>query len=321
MNFSMRNLSVIISFIFLSVNAYNQCAICTLTNPASLPNPIGPGTVICITSNQTYGGGANLTGGSIHICSGAKLRINGAVSLSATSSITTTDCSSIEVHGNIHNNNPAGLLVLDNCNCATSITATGPIFGFPVVCAPLPVELLSFNVRLAETNTVHIDWTTASENNNSYFTVERSTDALQWMEVKRVTGAGFSNEITTYTITDEVSQSGLYYYRLKQTDFDGKEEYFDLRSIEVTHVSGNPQVKVYPNPASEFLAITLSGTQQDELTIEMINLSGRVVYTKLVKETDSREQRVDLTGFENGVFIVRVHGNNLNESAKIVVNH
>jgi hypothetical protein len=303
------------SFISLTVS-YGQCSVCTITNPVSLPDPIPAGTTICITVNKTYGGSINLTGGSIHVCGGAKLRINGAAELSATSSITTTGCSQVEVNGNIHNNNPVGLMVLDACSCPTAITATGPIFGFGVVCGPLPVELISFNTTV-ENNTVNIDWSTATEINNDHFIVERSNDLLKWTEVTRVAGAGNSNAILNYGVNDVVSP-GLYYYRLVQVDINGDQEIFDPKAVTVSGSENIMDLNIYPNPASEMVVIKLGGTS--DAVIEIFNLSGQVIYTSKLSSSDSREIRIDLSGFNNGVYLVKAFGENISQSSKLIIN-
>lgn len=306
----------ILFFSFISISGvYSQCSVCTITNPASLPNPIPAGTTICITVNKTYGGGANLTGGSINICSGANLRINGAVDISATSSITLNGCSTMEVNGNIENDNPSGLMILDNCNCPAAINVSGPIFGFPIVCGPLPVELISFNTAV-ENNTVKIDWSTATEINNDHFIVERSADLIKWTEVTRVNGAGNSNQILNYSAKDIVAP-GLYYYRLVQVDLNGDEEIFDPKAVTVTS-SGNVDLNIYPNPAAEMVVIKLGGSS--DAVIEILNLSGQVIYTSKIGPSDSREIRIDLGEFNNGVYLVKTFGENISQSSKLIIN-
>ena len=89
---------------------------------------------------------------------------------------------------------------------------------------PLPISLLDFNVRPV-LNQVEITWTTASETNNDFFTVERSQDGREFIPIGVVDGAGNSNTILNYKLMDADPYVGISYYRLKQTDFDGKFEY------------------------------------------------------------------------------------------------
>src|SRR5690606_16141183 len=93
-------------------------------------------------------------------------------------------------------------------------------FTIGVVNVPLPVQLLDFNAR-AEDSEVHLTWTTLTEINNDYFTIERSADGKDWEELVAVPGSGNTNTVRRYSWDDRKPLLGRSYYRLKQTDFDG----------------------------------------------------------------------------------------------------
>lgn len=103
--------------------------------------------------------------------------------------------------------------------------------------SPMPVELLSFDANTDAQNNVKINWSTATETNSDYFTVEKSFDGTNWEIIGFVTSAGNSNQQIDYTFTDNNAQEGVSYYRLKQTDFDGKFEYFAAVAVEVASIS------------------------------------------------------------------------------------
>ena len=96
---------------------------------------------------------------------------------------------------------------------------------------PLPVELLSFNA-LVNNNNVSLEWTTATELNNDYFVIEKSEDASAFEEIGRVTGAGTSSQIHRYTFIDPDLHSGIFFYRLRQVDYDGKYEFSSIVPVE-----------------------------------------------------------------------------------------
>ena len=96
----------------------------------------------------------------------------------------------------------------------------------------LPVELLFFNATL-NGKVVDLTWSTASELNNDYFTVERSVDGFNWENVVQVSGAGTTNQTTNYSDADTRPYNGLSYYRLKQNDLDGEFSYSDIVSVVV----------------------------------------------------------------------------------------
>lgn len=88
-------------------------------------------------------------------------------------------------------------------------------------CGPLPVELISFTAKRDGT-LINLEWAVASEINNNYFTIYRSTDLENWEEIGRVIGAGNSSLLKYYTYAHkEMDDKTLYYYKLTQTDFNG----------------------------------------------------------------------------------------------------
>jgi hypothetical protein len=91
---------------------------------------------------------------------------------------------------------------------------------------PLPVELVDFTCSTNEYNEIELHWTTASEVNNDYFIVEKSTDGINFVETYRVNGHQNSNEQFEYIVSDVNPIFGANYYRLSQVDLDGKKEVF-----------------------------------------------------------------------------------------------
>lgn len=96
----------------------------------------------------------------------------------------------------------------------------------------LPIELTSFAGK-SMGDDVDLTWQTATEHDNSHFTIFRSTDGEEWSEVGRVAGAGNSQSATSYAFQDILAPQGTLFYRLRQTDFDG--EYEESWVIAVEH--------------------------------------------------------------------------------------
>lgn len=103
-------------------------------------------------------------------------------------------------------------------------------------CATLPIELINF-AGTKEGGKNYFEWSTASEKNNDFFTIERSEDGLKWTEVIKEFGAGNSKSIRTYRAYDVAPESTLNYYRLKQTDFDGQSKHFKIVVIDNSETS------------------------------------------------------------------------------------
>lgn len=131
----------------------------------------------------------------------------------------------------------------------------------------LSVKLLGFNA-LVENNAVNLYWSTAVEVNNNYFSIEQSTDGINFMEVAKIASQGNTGERQDYTYTVENPLNGLQYYRLKQTDLDGTSTYYYSVSVDYTKPE-NVQAALYPNPnEGEFsFNYNLNGTEQGELAI------------------------------------------------------
>jgi hypothetical protein len=112
----------------------------------------------------------------------------------------------------------------------------------------LPVELLSFDVNCVGENTKEISWSTASERNSDYFSIEKSSDGVDWIEINRVEAAGNSSSIIQYSMIDSASDDNTVYYRLNQVDNDGKNKLYDAQSIVCLE---NETVRIYPNPTTD----------------------------------------------------------------------
>jgi hypothetical protein len=98
-------------------------------------------------------------------------------------------------------------------------------------CNPLPIELLSFTGNKID-NYNYIEWTTSSEINNDYFTLERSNDGESWKRIYYISGAGNSNQKIMYNFKDYEFKKYINYYKLTQVDFDGEGKEFFIISVD-----------------------------------------------------------------------------------------
>lgn len=144
---------------------------------------------------------------------------------------------------------------------------------------PLPIELLSFEANF-NVDKVDLRWITCSEVNNNFFTIERSKDALTWEDVLQTQGAGNSNVNIEYFESDYNPHEGVSYYRLKQTDFDGNFEYFNIVPVKVD-LSDKGEMNLFPNPLKrgDELNITLEGIKEDVLIV-IRDAKGQEFYSK-----------------------------------------
>ncbi|MDG2450438.1 MAG: LamG domain-containing protein, partial [Saprospiraceae bacterium] len=119
---------------------------------------------------------------------------------------------------------------------------------------PLPIDLVSFTANVND-DRVDLKWLTSTEINNDYFTIERSVDGVLWEEIGVVVGAGNSFTPLDYQFTDQFPIEGSSYYRLKQTDFDNKQQHHQKQEVfqeDYTAVASSVfQMELYPNPVQD----------------------------------------------------------------------
>jgi hypothetical protein len=126
--------------------------------------------------------------------------------------------------------------------CSYSDQVTLEVFEY------LPVELLSFDVNCVEDNSKEITWSTASERNSAYFSIEKSSDGIDWKEINRVEGAGNSTSILQYSMIDSAKDENTIYYRLNQFDSDGKSKLYDAVSAICKE---GETIRIFPNPTTD----------------------------------------------------------------------
>jgi len=166
----------------------------------------------------------------------------------------------------------------------------------------LPVELVSFSAELYDED-VELEWSTASEINNDYFTIERSTNGIDFTVIETINGAGNSSERLSYYYTDSNPKSGINYYRLKQTDFDGKYEYFEMVSIECDTKDNN--IDVYPNPSNGIFTVSTNSDNDESYSI--YDNSGRVVTNGTLS---SFANNIDISDLPKGVYFLKIGDDN-----------
>jgi hypothetical protein len=170
---------------------------------------------------------------------------------------------------------------------------------------PLPIQLLSFNAK-CDGSQVDLTWITASEKDNHYFTVEKSTDGFSFSPIGRIEGAGNSSSLISYQFEDKNPSLETTYYRLKQNDFDGNFEYFDIISSNCEFESND--ISLYPNPSKGNL--TIRGINENTQVI-VSDMTGKQVYSQ---STNSNLLYVDLSRFSSGVYQIAL----ISESKTII---
>lgn len=183
--------------------------------------------------------------------------------------------------------------------------------------APLPVELIDFKA-ICVNNEMVVEWCTASEKNNSYFTVEQSTDGNNFVSVTQVFGNGTTTNKHCYKyITNSVSD--VTYFRLTTTDDNGMKSISNVISIaSCDEMSGNILIA---NDGTNEVGVILNSAIDQTLELHVHNALGQLVEVKSIQAVKGYNNiRVDLNNVSNAIYYVSVyHGNEKMISKKIVV--
>jgi hypothetical protein len=150
-------------------------------------------------------------------------------------------------------------------------------FAIPYNRPPVPVELTSFKANVNESG-VQLDWSTATEVNNSGFQVERSS-GNSFEVIGFVGGHGTTTEIQNYSYLDNSVNSGTYTYRLKQIDFDGTFEYSNEIEVDLVGVKEFALGQNYPNPFNPSTIINFSLAVDSKVSLKIFDVLGQEVVT------------------------------------------
>lgn len=166
---------------------------------------------------------------------------------------------------------------------------------------PLPVETIDFAAQCEGSNAL-FTWSTVSEQHNDFFTVESSTDAMNWTKVCTVDGAGYSTAQINYSCIGISPPGKNLYYRLKQTDLDGNSIYYNeiIYLESCSRTSSEEEVLVYPNPAKDKVMIL---TNEEILDISVFNSAGKKLNGT---EMNQEEKWIDFTQLPEGIYVMEI---------------
>ena len=205
---------------------------------------------------------------------------------------------------------------------ASCIPGTGnpPLAKIVHVEHALPVELTSF-ASATSGNDVALNWTTSKEINNSGFSIERSS-GTNWNVIGFVAGKGNYSSVSSYEFTDKNLASGIYHYRLKQIDFNGNYEYFELPEAVTIGVPDKFFVdQNYPNPFNPTTTIGYGIPQSGNITLKIFDMTGKEIRTLVneYKEAGYYVAKFDGSSLSSGTYIYRIESGNFVTAKKMVM--
>jgi len=160
---------------------------------------------------------------------------------------------------------------------------------------PLPIELIAFNAQSLDAE-VLLSWSTATETNNDFFTLERSSDGQTFKKIGQVDGAGNSSRLLNYAYSDTKSSPAISYYRLKQTDFNGTFTYSKIIQVDRGEVA--PQFIAFPNPFIE--SLNLKNVPPAAMSVQLVDIYGRVTWKGPL------EDRLFFEKLPSGIYILQL---------------
>jgi hypothetical protein len=189
----------------------------------------------------------------------------------------------------------------------------------------IPVELLSFSAQKTDVG-VELNWKTATETNNSGFIVERSRDEENFTQIGFVSGKGTTTEISSYIYLDTEIEVGKYYYRLKQTDFDGTFKYLNVVLVDVGLPKQFQLSQNHPNPFNPATTIKFQLPVDASVRIDLYNSIGQKVSELLNGDLSGGVHEVTFEGsnLSSGIYYYTMNavskdGNNFTSTKKMIL--
>lgn len=169
----------------------------------------------------------------------------------------------------------------------------------------LPIELTSFTA-ICNQSDVHLQWSTSSETNNDYFTIEKSINGSNWSVIGYVNGGGNANTEHDYSFIDNTPYANTYYFRLSQTNFDGSTNIESIISVEC---ETTVPIIIYanPNPAIEDVNIILSGRDNETQTLYFVDVAGQII--KELQLPMNINNKIDIKDLSNGIYFITTLSN------------
>jgi Bacterial lectin/Secretion system C-terminal sorting domain len=195
--------------------------------------------------------------------------------------------------------------------------STGGLSNTQSFCLPtvlLPVEISSFDANCID-GKVRLDWSTESERDNDFFTIEQSCDGENFTFAQQIKSKGDAYNQQNYATVLETICSGMNYYRLSQTDINGNRKDFAIKSVN--SCSAFEEVYIYPNPANN--QINVAWNNMSMVSVEIIDALGHQLLVKEINSKAITQVEIPTTNFSNGVYFVKVNQQFGSKMYKIVI--
>jgi photosystem II stability/assembly factor-like uncharacterized protein len=186
----------------------------------------------------------------------------------------------------------------------------------------VPVELISFKAKVNESS-IEINWSTATETNNSGFEILRFTQNVndEWNKIGFVPGHGTTTETQHYSFIDNDVKPGKYQYKLKQIDYDGTFEYSQIVEVEIPFVNEFSLSQNYPNPFNPTTNLQYAIGSRQFITLKVYDILGREIATLVNDEKPAGEYEVEFdgAGLPSGIYFYQLKAGEYIETRKMIL--
>lgn len=183
--------------------------------------------------------------------------------------------------------------VRDDNNCIQDV------FNVTVTTGTVPITLSSYTANL-DNDKVLLDWTTSQEQNNKFFTIEKSTDAVNYSFLGKVNGAGNSTTPNSYRLIDNLPEEGINYYRLSQTDFDGHTIYHGVKTV--SYKNKTDFNTVIRNNGNGKISVVINSKNASKIAMKVVDMLGKEVLTE--NFTINNGSSVKTLNLNEGVYVL-----------------
>jgi hypothetical protein len=193
---------------------------------------------------------------------------------------------------------------------APTLCAGGGFFPCEVV---LPINTVAFDAQHLG-QAAYLEWTSSTEINNDYYTVERSTQGLEWEGIDTLHVISNSTTPNTYHYIDQAPYTAGTYYRIRQTDLDGVSTVTATKYV--SGISDAANFLVFPNPSRGKFSLSLAQDHHFE-AYKVIDQVGSIVLTGTIHTSSSQE--IDMTKLDNGLYTLLISGQDAVVSQRVIV--
>ncbi|MEM8908115.1 MAG: T9SS type A sorting domain-containing protein [Bacteroidota bacterium] len=188
-----------------------------------------------------------------------------------------------------------------------------------ILSGSLPVELTAFKASTIGNSAVKLEWTTASEQNNAGFNVQRSSDGHNWATIDFVKGHGNTEQTQQYEYLDKAPFSGDIYYRLQQLDYDNHYEFSPIRQVSIK-LGKEKYLHIQPNPNWGDFTLQVAPPNSDAPHLWLYDSTGRIIWQKrFVSHELTASWEKHFHSLKQGIYFVALQTRKTVETKRFVV--